>query len=170
MDSLTTSAIAGVIAALTATAILGIANGIWQKRLKRIDRDYIKTVVTEGRKRVLQAEDTFSDGPQVTLPADMLRAAQYNLMINQIRIALDEKTTSLSYRERGDIFNALDWFRTKSLYFVVNQSSGKITFPQDLPEGLWAAEDMTESHAVETFESLESISWLGLEPYDGDGE
>ena len=29
---------------------------------------------------------------------------------------------------------------------------------------------MTESHAVETFESLESISWLGLEPYDGDGK
>ena len=170
MDGMIESAFAGLIAALTATVILGIASWIRRKQLIRADREHIKSVVEEGRKRVLTSKDTFAPGPKVTLLAKTLRAAQYNLMINQLRIALDEKTTNLPYGHRKDIFNALDWFRTNSPYFVVNNSSKRITFPRDLPDGLWAAEDMSESNAVETFEKLESISWLDLGPYVDEGK
>ena len=82
MPDIAGSAVAGLIAALTATTILGAAKWIHLKYLQRLDVKQIREVLTTGRKRVMDA----------TLPGDVLRAAQYNLIIKQLRVALDHTT------------------------------------------------------------------------------
>ena len=105
---------AGLIAALTATTILGAAKWIHLKYLQRLDVKQIREVLTTGRKRVMDA----------TLPGDVLRAAQYNLIIKQLRVALDHTTSKLPYAKRKDIFDALDWYHVKFLYATIS-GSGK---------------------------------------------
>ena len=59
MDSIAQSAVAGLIAALVATAILGLARYLRQELAKRRDVRYIRGLLIEGRKRVLESKDTF---------------------------------------------------------------------------------------------------------------
>ena len=81
---------AGLIAALTATTILGAVKWIHLKYLQRLDVKQIREVLTTGRKRVMDA----------TLPGDVLRAAQYNLIIKQLRVALDHTTSETALRQK----------------------------------------------------------------------
>ena len=144
---------AGLIAALTATIILGAAKWIHLKYFQRLDVKQIREVLTTGRKRVMDA----------TLPGDVLRAAQYNLIIKQLRVALDHTTSKLPYAKRKDIFDALDWYHVKFLYATKDERDNPVF--RDLPDGSWPTTEMQESQAVDKFKSLESIKWLKLKPY-----
>ena len=115
MEDIAGSAVAGLIAALTATSILGAAKWIHQKHLHRLDVKQIQEVLTDGRRRVMQAKETFNHSMDATLPGDMLRAAQDNLMIEQLRVVLDHTTSNLSYAKRKGLFDAIDWYHVKSL-------------------------------------------------------
>ena len=153
MPDIAGSAVAGLIAALTATTILGAAKWIHLKYLQRLDVKQIREVLTTGRKRVMDA----------TLPGDVLRAAQYNLIIKQLRVALDHTTSKLPYAKRKDIFDALDWYHVKFLYATKNERDNPVF--RDLPDGSWPTTEMQESQAVDKFKRLESIKWLKLKPY-----
>ena len=107
---------AGLIAALTATIILGAAKWIHLKYFQRLDVKQIREVLTTGRKRVMDA----------TLPGDVLRAAQYNLIIKQLRVALDHTTSKLPYAKRKDIFDALDWYHVKFLYATKDERDNPV--------------------------------------------
>ena len=100
MEDIAGSAVAGLITAVVATIILGVAKWVYQKHLQRLAVKQIQEVLTDGRRRVLEAKETFNHNMDATLPGDMLRAAQYNLMIKQLRIALDHTTSNLSYAKR----------------------------------------------------------------------
>ena len=154
---------AGLIAALTATTILGAAKWIHLKYLQRLDAKQIREVLTDGRRRVLEAKKTFNRNMNATFPGDMLRAAQYNLMIKQLRVALDHTTSNLSYAKRKGIFDALDWYHVKSLYATKDERDNPVF--RDLPDGSWPTTEMQESQAVDKFKRLESIKWLKLKPY-----
>ena len=154
---------AGLIAALTATAILVVVKLIHLKYLERLDVKQIREVLTAGRKRVMESKETFHHGMGATVPGDVLRAAQYNLIIKQLRVALDHTTSKLLYTKRKDIFNALDWYHVKSLWATKDKCGNPVFV--DLPVGSWRANAMQESQAVDKFKRLESIKWLKLKPY-----
>ena len=99
-----------------------------------------------------------------TSPSDVLRSAQYNLMIEQLRVALDHTTSKLPYAKRKDIFDALDWYHTESLY-ATKDKYGNPVFVVDFPVGRWPTKEMQESHAADKFKRIESIKWLKLKPY-----
>ena len=154
---------AGLIAALTATTILGAAKWIHLKYLQRLDVKQLQEVLTDGRRRVLEAKETFNHNMDATLPGDMLRAAQYNLMIKQLRIALDHTTSNLFYAKRKRIFDALDWYHVEFLYATRDKRDNPVF--RDLPDGSWPGTEIQESQAVDKFKRLESIKWLKLKPY-----
>ena len=78
MEDIAGSAVAGLIAAVAATIILGVAKWVYQKHLQQLDINQIHEVLTDGRRRVLEAKKTFNHDMNATLPGDMLRAAKYN--------------------------------------------------------------------------------------------
>ena len=162
MESIAQSAVAGLIAALTATAILGFAKCVRQWSAKRQDVRYLRNLLTEGRKRVLEAGDTFHKGMNATSSGDALRAAQYNNMVKRLGIALEKWMVDLSHDQRKDIFDALDWYHTDSLQAV--KKDGKAVFI-DIPDGRWPTTEMSLEVTNEKFEKLQSIMWLKLGPH-----
>ena len=112
MDAIAQGAVAGLIAALAATAILGVTNIVRQRVAKNRDVKHLRDIVIEGRERVMMAEDTFHKGMDATSSADAIRAAQYNNMIKRLDIALEKWTVNLSHDQRKDILEALDWYHT----------------------------------------------------------
>lgn len=164
MEDLAGNAVAGLIAALTATTILGAAKWIYLKHLQRLDVKQIRAVLTDGRKRVIESKKTFHHGMDATSSGDVIRCAQYNLMIEQLRVALDHTTSKLPYAKRKDIFDALDWYHTESLY-ATKDKDGNPVFVVDFPVGRWPTKEMQESHAADKFKRIEAIKWLKLKPY-----
>ena len=160
MADIAGGAVAGLIAALTLSA----AKWIHLKYLQRLDVKQIREVLTTGRKRVMKSKETFHHGMDATPPGDFVRAAQYNLIINQLRVALDHTTSKLPYAKMKDIFDALDWYHVKSLY-LTKDKRGNPVFRGDLPVGSWPWPEMQESQAVDKFKRLESIKWLKLKRY-----
>ena len=69
---------------MVATAVLGLARYVRQLSAKRREIRYIRRLLIEGRKRVLDSKDTYNEGMGVILPAEVLRAAQYNNMLREI--------------------------------------------------------------------------------------
>ena len=129
--------------------------------MQRLDVKQIREVLTTGRKRVMESKETFHHGMDATLPSYVLRAAQYNLIIKQLRVALDHTTSKLPYAKRKDIFKALDWYHVKSLYLTKDKRGNPVF--SDLPVGSWPTTEMHESQAVDKFKRLESdapeFSW-----------
>ena len=164
MEDIAGSAVAGLIAAVAATIILGVAKWVYQKHLQHLDINQIHEVLTDGRRRVLEAKKTFNHDMNATLPGDMLRAAKYNLMIKQLRVALDHTTSNLSYAKRKEIFDALDWYHVKFVY-LAKDAAGNPVSRDDLPVGNWPTNAMQEIQAIDKFKGLESIKWLKLKPY-----
>ena len=119
-------------------------------------------MLDKGRKRVLDAEDIYYKGPQATCPADVLRAAQYNLMLRELGVSLEKWATNLNHEQRKDILDALDWHRTGSLSFR-KDSNGEIEFVVP-PDGQWPTRQMSLEAANEKFDKLQSIRWLKLPP------
>ena len=162
LGDMASSAVAGIVAAIVATAILGAAKWIHMKHLQHLNIRQIRQILTAGRERVMASTDEFNPGMDTTLPADALRCAQYNLMIKQLAIALDHTTTRLPYSKRRQIFEALDWYHAKSLHAIKNDD-GRPVFVT-LAEGKWPTVEMKASHAIDKFDRLEAIGWLKLTP------
>ena len=160
MNSIASSAVAGVIAGLTVTAILAIASCVRRCSARRQDIRTIREILLEGRKRVLKAEDTPDANMNTTIPGDALRAAQYNNMIKKLSVVLEKWPTHLTNDQRKDVFEALDWHKTDSLKATKNKL-GQVTFVE-LPEGRWPYNDMRSEFAEEKFSRLKSIKWLCL--------
>ena len=85
-------------------------------------------------------------------------------MIEQLRVSLDHTTSKLPYAKRKDIFDALDWYHTESLY-ATKDKDGNPVFVVDFPVGRWPTKEMQESHAADKFKRIEAIKWLKLKPY-----
>ena len=164
MENLTGNAVAGLVAALTATTILGLLKLMHLKYMQNREIKQIRDVLTVGRSRVMTAKKTLYRDMDATVHEDLLRSAQYNLMIEQLRVALDHTTSKLPYAKRKEIFDALDWYHTKSLYLTKDEI-GNPKFVIDFPVGRWTTREMQESSALEKFKRLESIKWLKLKPY-----
>ena len=160
MESIAQSAVAGLIAALVATTILGLAKYVRHWLAKRQDMEYIRGLLIEGRSRVMESKDTFNEGMAAMLPEDTLRAAQYNNMIRNIGVALERWAVNLSHAQRKDVYDALDWYHTGGLNAI--KQDGTAVF-MELPEGKWPATEMSMEAAVNKFEKLQSIKWLKLE-------
>ena len=163
MDSILGSIVAGTVAAITATSILGIAKLVHAKYLQRLDIKQIQNILTAGRQRVLKATDTHHSGMDATIPKDVLRAAQYNLMIEQLRVVLHHRSSKLSHGQEQELLDALDWYHVNSLY-ATKDEKGSPRFAK-LPPGNWPTGEMQERHATEKFDRLASIRWLGLDAY-----
>ena len=110
----------------------------------------------------MESQDVFNDSMDTTLPADVLRCAQYNLMIKQLAITLDHKTSNLPYNKRKQIFDALDWYHTGSLH-ATKDENGQPVFVI-LQEGVWPTTQMKLGAAIDRFTKLEAIGWLKLRP------
>ena len=161
MESIVQSAAAGLIAALMATVILGFARLVRQWSARRQDVRYIRKLLMDGRKRVMDAEDTFHQGMNATIPGDALRAAQYKNTTKRLRVALKLWAVNLSHDQRKDIFDALDWHYTDSLHAV--KRDGQVAFVDlDVSHGRWPTTEMTLQAAKEKFKKLEDIKWLSL--------
>ena len=159
MNSIIQGAVAGLIAALAATAILGIASFSHNWWAEHQDVKYLRGLLSDGQKRVMAAEDTFHSGMNATMPADVLRAAQYNYMMKEVGLALERWTDHLSHNQKKDIYDALDWYNQSGLHAV--KRNGQVQFI-DLPEGRWPTTAMSAEEAQRRFEKLRAIKWLKL--------
>ena len=166
MEDIATGAIGGAIAGVVAAGILGFLGWLHRFRLRRRDEAHIRDVVTQGRMWVMGSKDNLKPGMGIEFSADKFRAAQYNLMIKQLDVALERTTPNLDTNQRKDIFDALDWHHTESLH-LAKSPSGKTEFVELAP-GRWPTIEMGEADAVRRFERLESIKWLKFKPYLAD--
>ena len=160
------SAFAGLVAALAATVILGCAKFLQRWMASRRDVKYIRELLTKERtsvleSKVLENEETFIEGMNVTVTANEFRAALYNKMVKHLEIALEKWTIHLSNDKRNNILDALDWYNTKTDGLQVLKRNGKAFFVI-IPDGRWPVDKMLEEEAREKFEKLQSIKWLKL--------
>ena len=159
MESIVHSVVTGMIAAVSATAILGCAKCVRQWLAKRQDEKYLRDLLSRGRKRVMESKSTYHKGMDANSSADALRAAQYNNMIKRLDIAMEQWLVNLSHDQRKDIFDALDWYHTDSLQAI--KRNGNAVFI-DIPDGRWPTAEMPVQMSKEIFEKLQSIKWLKL--------
>ena len=159
METIAQGAVAGLIAALVTTTILGLAKYTLQRFANRQDVKYIRALLTQGRRRVMAAEDTVNKDMGTLIPADVLRTAQYNNMIREVGVALEKWTVNLNYDQRKDIYDALDWYHTGGLYATMKE--GNVMFT-DLPEGRWPTVEMSSEAASNKFDRLQTLEWLKL--------
>ena len=161
MDSIAQSAVAGLIAALAATAILGIARYVRHLWGRRQDVEYIRALLIEGRGRVMGTRDVYFKEMDASMSAGVIRAAQYNIMLKQIGLALEKWAVMLSHDQRKNIYDALDWYHTNPEGLPAIKRNGHAVVVE-LPEGRLPVEEMSLQAAKESFEKLESIKWLKL--------
>ena len=107
----------------------------------------------------MQAEEQRIDSTHQRIPANALRGARYNVMLKELEIALDKWSTALSYDQRQDIIEAVDWYNLR-VFSVEEDWPGRATLKK-LPDGVWTG-DLEHETAQEKFENLKSIKWLNL--------
>lgn len=161
MESTTGSVVAGLIAALAATTILGVAKYVRDSLARRQDVKYIRALLIEGRERVMGARNTYFKEMDASISAGALRAAQYNIMLKQIGLALEKWTVMLTHDQRKEIYDALDWYHTNPEGLPAIKRNGQVVV-LELPEGRLPVKEMSLQVVKETFEKLESIKWLKL--------
>ena len=159
LNSIASSALAGVIAALTATTILAVASYIRRLAARRQAIRHLQHLFTDGRVGVMQAEEQHIGSARLRIPANTLRAARYNVMLKELGIALDKWSTALSYDQRQEIIEAVDWYNLRS-YSVEQDWPGRAALKR-MPDGVWIG-DLEEETAQEVFQKLKSIKWLKL--------
>ena len=159
VNSIALSALAGVIAALTATAILGVASYIRRLAARRQAIRHLQHLFTHAREGVIQAEEQRIDSTHQRIPANALRAARYNVMLKELEIALDKWSTALSYDQRQEIIEAVDWYNLRA-FSVEEDWPGRAALKK-MPDGIWIG-DLEHETAQERFQNLESIKWLKL--------
>lgn len=151
--------ITGTGAGLAVTVILGIAQWLRLYWSRWNDVKYIRDLLIQGKKRVIEAEDTHHSGMNSMMSEDNLRAAQYNLLMRHMEVALEKWTIHLSHSQRRDLLKALDWFHIDSLYGLPGHGTVEFYEP---PAGRWPTKEMSIQHAEEKFQKLESVKWLKL--------
>ena len=164
MDQIAQGAVAGVVAGLLTTAILGIARWIRQSRSARRDTKHVRKIIADARISVFNAEDFFHSGMRKAVSGDTLRAAQYNLMIRQLMIAIDPMSTNLSPDRQNELREALDWFHKDALYAVNRPGPSEPEFTTAIRDGLWPTNTMTTTQAAEIFARLAELRWLKVDP------
>ena len=169
MESIGPSAIAGLIAGVVAPAILAGVESIRKSWLRRRDVKAVRDLLTDGRKRVMEAETRTYHGMPYPVPADVLRAAHYNKMIKQLDGAFNRWAVNLSPKQMKDIkdiFDALDWYHTdpSELLLISPNNHGEEIKPIELPDGIWPLPKMQKKEAEKKFDKLQSIKWLQLQP------
>ena len=160
MGPVVQGAFAGLIAALVATAILGVAKYVRQWLANGQDMKYIRDILVQAKKPVLEAQDTFHGGMGVTIPADVLRAAQYNYLMRRVSVALEKWALNLSHDQRKDIYDALAWHHEDGLY--ATNKGGTVQF-KELPQGRWPTTEMSKEEAERKFRRLQVIKWLKVD-------
>ena len=162
MESIAQSAVAGVIAAVTVAIILGLARYVYRWWARRQDVQYIRALLIEGRERTIGAKDTFFERMDTTVSADAIRAAQYNNMLKQVRVALEKWAVVLSHDQRRDISEALDlYYPDPNRLPAKRAKDGQVEFV-DSPEGGLVLGRMRSEAANQNFERLKAIKWLKL--------
>ena len=161
LESIVQGVVIGVVAALVATAILGLAGWVRHCLAKRKDVKYIRDLLIQGRRCMMDAKDGFHEGMGVPISSGALRAALYNKMMRRVDVALERWTVNLSHSQKKDIYDALDWFDTEEEGLHAITMNGKVMFPE-LPEGKWPTDEMSKEAADRKFERLQSIKWLKL--------
>ncbi len=161
MDSISiaASALAGVIAGLTVTVILWVANCIHRWTARRQAIKHLRRLFTKGKEGVIQAEERQLESTVKRIPENTVRAARYNIMLKELEVALDKWSTSLSYDQRQEIIEALDWYNLRT-FRVEEGLPGDIKL-QKMPDGVWIG-DLPLEKAQEKFHNLRSIKWLKL--------
>ena len=155
--SLVESTLTGAIGAVIASSIVFSVGLMRDWLAERKDVNYIREILAEGRRTIMNTKNTYHDGMKTTLTGGGLRAASYNRMLRQLKVALENWTLSLSHKKRKQIFDALDWYNTEGLLATVRQ--GEPIFVE-LPDGKWAVKEMKIEQAREKFNKLASIEWL----------
>ena len=159
MESIINSAVAGIIAGLAVTVILGAAGFFRQWRGKRREVKYIRGILITGMERVMGAKDTYHPGMKAWMMADALRAAQYSYLLKQVDVALEGRTVRLSHDEKKDIYDALDWFNAEGLHAVKQGDDVRFV---EVPVGKWPTNTMSLEQAERRLQKLRSIGWLKL--------
>ncbi len=160
-ESIAQGVVIGVAAALVTTAILGLTGWTRHCLAKRKDVKYIRGLLIEGRKCMMDVRDGFHEGMGVPISSGSLRAALYNKMVRRVDVALERWTVNLSHSQKKDVYDALDWFGTEEEGLLAIKRNGKVMFPE-LPEGKWPTEEMPEEAADRKFMKLQSVKWLKL--------
>lgn len=160
MDSIIYRIVEGVTIGLTGSILLVIASYVWRSFAECRDVKYVQELLSRGMKNVMNAEDTYHSGMQSIIEADHLRAAQYNLMIKHLEVAIENWLKYLSHTKRKDLQVALDFYSIDSLHAV--SENGKVKFV-DLSSGRWPTEDMSKIWAEKKTEKLRAIKWLKLD-------
>ena len=109
----------------------------------------------------MEAKDMYFEGMDASISEGAARAAQYNIMLKQIGLALEKWAVMLSHDQRKDIYDALDWYHTNPEGLPAIRHNGQVVIVQ-LPEGRLPIEDMSLQAAKDSFKKLESIKWLKL--------
>ena len=107
----------------------------------------------------MQAEEQRIDSTHHRIPANALRAARYNVMLKELEVALDKWPTALSYNQRQEIVEALDWYNLRS-FSVEEDWPGRVALKK-MPDGVWIG-NLERETAREKFQNLKSIKWLKL--------
>ena len=107
----------------------------------------------------MQAEEQYIDSTQQRIPANALRAARYNVMLKELKIALDKWPAAFSYNQRQAIIDAVDWYNLRT--FSVEQDWPGRAALKRMPDGVWEG-DMDFKTAEDRFRNLKSIKWLKL--------
>ncbi len=160
MEPIIHGVVAGIIAALAVTLILGVARLVQQWWNKRRDVRYLRRLLTTGMVRVMSAKDTYHHGMEAWMKADALRAAQYTYLLKQVEVALERWTIRLSPDEKKDIYDALDWFNAEGLHAMKHGDEVRFV---EVPVGKWPTTTMSQEHAERRLKKLQSISWLKME-------
>lgn len=107
----------------------------------------------------MQAEEKHLESTNQRIPANALRAARYNVMLKELKVALDKWSTALSYDQREEIIEALDWYNLTT-FSVEEDWPGRVKL-KTIPDGVWIG-DLRSETAQEKFQNLKSIKWLKL--------
>ena len=161
METIYQGAVAGLIAALAATTVLGLAKYVLLWWARRQDINYIRKLLIERSRLVMEAKDTFIPPMVATISADGLRATQYNRMVKELGIALERWTVHLSHAQRKDIYDALDWYHYDPDKLFATKKGGVVKFVE-LPNGIWLPPEMPMEVANRKLKNLQSIRWLKL--------
>ncbi|MCZ0937636.1 MAG: hypothetical protein OXJ55_03305 [Caldilineaceae bacterium] len=150
----------GASGSLLAALVLGLREWIRQESARRQEVNYLRSLLTHGKDRVMAAKDTYHGGMKAWMKADELRAAQFNHMMKEVGVALEKRIVSLSPEQRYELYDTLDWYHTSGLHAVEREGQVEFTEIPEHLEGRWPTKTMKVDHAKRFFENLQSIKWL----------
>ena len=118
-------------------AVKATVHACRHRRHRKQEMKFLRTLISEDIQGILEAKDIAAadlpQGMEVTedTPADVVRVAQFNILMKKIGVALERWTPNLTPFEKKEIYDALDWYHTGrkpgNMYTV--PYNGKLTFP-----------------------------------------